>query len=312
MVFGISINPGEVIVGRDGWLFLGDDYGYHHVSYRRKRFDSSDDEIARKIERSGVEWSKWLSANGVNGFKLLMVPDKETVYPEHLPSWARGTGESPGSFLLKYAPRSIAVDATEILLRAKERLPVYFSTDTHWDSFGAWRTFNETFKEWCGHLRCLSEADVKLKLSPRRPGDLADLLHVKYALPAIPDRNVIMALKRKILIRRSDFETGRLIATTRNREIQAPTRFPLLVEAPGALNNKRLLWFTDSFGIAMSPYVAATFSQTIQMHYDSAVPDRFASIVQRFKPDYVLITVVARNFRHDVFQSLPPEASILH
>jgi hypothetical protein len=81
---------------------------------------------------------------------------------------------------------------------------------------------------------------------------------------------------------------------------------PLLVKSEQALNQKRVLWLRDSFGTAMAPFMAVTFSETLQLHYDAANPELFARLVNSFKPDYVFITVVERGARRKRFGSLPP------
>ena len=57
---------------------------------------------------------------------------------------------------------------------------------------------------------------------------------------------------------------------------------------------------------AMSPFMAATFTETLQLHYDEAHPELFARMVETFKPDYVFITVVERAARRKRFGTPPP------
>jgi hypothetical protein len=79
-----------------------------------------------------------------------------------------------------------------------------------------------------------------------------------------------------------------------------------LVKSKNALNHKRVLWLRDSFGTAMEPYMAATFSETLQIHYKWVTPEMFARLVNSYKPDYVFITVVERAARKPWFTNLPP------
>ena len=54
--------------------------------------------------------------------------------------------------------------------------------------------------------------------------------------------------------------------------------------------------------------MAATFSETVQLYWQEALkPDgRFVELVEKWKPDYVFITVVERDSRSDLFSLSPP------
>jgi hypothetical protein len=102
-----------------------------------------------------------------------------------------------------------------------------------------------------------------------------------------------------------DFETGHLMVSGGNPQIGAP-QHPLLVKAKHALNQKRVLWLCDSFGAAMAPFMAASFTEILQLHYMAANPVRLARLVNTYKPDYVVVTVVERGAREKWFENLPP------
>ena len=54
--------------------------------------------------------------------------------------------------------------------------------------------------------------------------------------------------------------------------------------------------------------MAATFSQTVQLHWDQALKPggRFIDLVEKWKPDYVFITVVERDSRSPLFTPPAP------
>jgi hypothetical protein len=58
----------------------------------------------------------------------------------------------------------------------------------------------------------------------------------------------------------------------------------------------------------MSTMMAATFSEVVQIHWIEALKPggRFAELVDKFKPDFVFITVVERDARNPVFTLFPP------
>lgn len=64
----------------------------------------------------------------------------------------------------------------------------------------------------------------------------------------------------------------------------------------------------DSFGTAFAPFMAATFTDTLQIHNHSALANDgllLKQLVNSYKPDYVFSMVVERNALSLLFQNLP-------
>ena len=306
---GISTNPDQVFIGKEDWLYLGEEYGKTITGVRRGA-TVEDERIAGAIGHATESWSRWLNLNGVRVFRVMLGPDKGTIYPEFLPDWAQPAAETSTDTLLANVKRGLYVDTRPALRTAKSQFSesLYYKTDTHWNSLGAWVAF-QAFEMDIARvepgLRLLSEKDVRvLEVNQRQGGDLAKFLRLKETLR---DNEVVIDIisDRPIETKQYDFETGRLKRSGGNPQIHTAQR-PLLVKSEQALNQKRVLWLRDSFGTAMAPFMAATFSETLQLHYDAANPELFARLVNTFKPDYVFITVVERGARRKRFGSLPP------
>lgn len=306
---GISTNPAQVFIGKEDWLYLGEQYG-ETVSRVRYGTTVEDERIAGVIGHATESWSRWLNFNGVRVFRVLLGPDKGTIYPEFLPDWAQPAAQTSTDTLLANVKQGLYVDTRPALRTAKSQFSesLYYKTDTHWNSLGAWVAF-QAFEMDIARaepgLRLLSEKDVRvLEVNQRQGGDLAKFLRLKETLR---DSEVVIDIisDRPIETKQYDFETGRLKRSGGNPQIHSAQR-PLLVKSEQALNQKRVLWLRDSFGTAMAPFMAATFSETLQLHYDAANPELFARLVNTFKPDYVFITVVERGARRKRFGSLPP------
>lgn len=132
-VFKSSPNK-KVIMGKDGWLYLSD-------FVLGKKVDVLQlESLAGKI----ADLQAILSDKGIQ-FLLVLVPDKESVYPEMAPS-------NLGSFIDKYYSSFTNllhdagvyfVDLKPLLLAAKEDLLIYSADDTHWNQYGAFLGFKE-------------------------------------------------------------------------------------------------------------------------------------------------------------------------
>ena len=306
---GISTNPNQVMIGKDNWLYLGDLYE-KTITVRRRGATAEDLESAKKIRLATDLWEQWLKRRGVLQAQIILGPDKGTIYPEFLPFWARPAAASATDTLLANVSKKLYVDTRPALRSAKSQYSeaLYYKTDTHWNSLGAWvafRAFAKEFDRKEGGLRWLSDQQVHvLAVNQRKGGDLANFLKIAEMLP---DSEVVIQIDSEYPIETEqyDFDTANLTASGGNPPI-GPPQHPLLVKSRNALNQKRVLWLRDSFGTAMAPFMAATFNETLQIHYGATDPALLARLVDTFKPDYVFITVVERGARGQWFANPPP------
>jgi hypothetical protein len=148
-LLGVSPHP-RIVLGRDGWLFLG------RESERGKLKDidlATDIAGLRPLSRQSLEaWRialesrrDWCEAKGA-AYVFLLCPNKQTVYPEHLPPHmaCRDSDRTRRRAFLDHmrAHSDLVIhDATPALLAAKAKRQVYYRTDTHWNGHGAFEGF---------------------------------------------------------------------------------------------------------------------------------------------------------------------------
>lgn len=308
--FGISTNPKQVIVGRDGWLFLGDQYDETRTVDRRPP-STADFVLGQQIGSATEAWDAYLASKGVKLFRVIIGPNKGTIYPEYLPFWAKPSSPNATDSLFAGTGKVHYVDLRWALLAAKANQPeaLYYKTDTHWNSLGAAIAF-QAFAQQVGtaapEIQWPSQKAYELiRVDPRGGGDLANFLRLQAHLS--DSEPIINASSLPLETSQSDFDTMELLNQGGNPRVDAPTK-PLLVKSVGALNKKKVLWLRDSFGVALSPLMAATFSEVVQLHWGKAIkPDgRFLQLVEEWKPDYVFFTVVERGARAPWFSAYPP------
>ncbi|MBK5966112.1 hypothetical protein CCR95_19010 [Thiocystis minor] len=309
--FGISISPKQFVIGREGWLFLGDAYA---KSITVKRISATKDNLV-KINRIAVNttsWWLWLKKNGVKLYRIQLASDKSTIYPEYLPQWAKPVADHATNKLRERVNPAIYIDNKAALLEAKSQYgkSLYYRTDSHWNSFGAWIAYldlAETIRksgflgiQWLtpNHVRFMDRRDIP-------GGDIAGFLWMKDILSDI-EVPMKIDIGRPLFVEHINFQTKKSMARTNNLILKESPK-PILVKSPNALNKARLLWLRDSFGTKISPLMAATFSEILQLHYNKATSEIFSQMVLTFKPDYIIITSVERNSLSDWFQQPPPE-----
>ncbi len=135
---GISVDPKQAIIGRDGWLYLGDMYAQTRTVDRSSPTET-DFSLGKKIGGAAKAWDAYLSGKSVKLFRVMVGPNKGTIYPEHLPIWAKPPSPNVTDALFAGTGHSQYVDLRKPLLAAKEKHsePLYYKTDTHWNSLGA-------------------------------------------------------------------------------------------------------------------------------------------------------------------------------
>ncbi|WP_150325433.1 alginate O-acetyltransferase AlgX-related protein [Enterobacter hormaechei] len=292
---GMSSDPGKVVVGHDGWLFLGDDIS-SPITTKIRGVDDKINSTINAIHNNMYEWNNFFKRCGVKEFRVIIGPDKDSVYSEKTPAWNR---QSDKKILktLTAGQNLLFVNTYDAFKIAKSKfiMPMYFHTDTHWNELGAVVAFSALVKTLDGsdlnfHAEP-TENDFYLKLS--RAGDLAAFLRINKF---IEDQVVLHKDKSidNLIIKKYDFESGKLISKSKFSQIGAPSS-PVLFISNGALNNVKVLWLRDSFGTAMSPFMVQAFKETLQVHYGKVDASTIKNLVKAFRPDYVFITGVERD-----------------
>lgn len=307
---GISTNPKQVLIGHGAWLFLGDSYEQTRTVGMRPP-TSEDVALGQKIGAASSAWDAWLATQGVKLFRIMMGPNKGSIYPETLPTWAKTVSPNATDALFAGTGGVIYLDLRKPLLLAKAQqpIPLYYKTDTHWNAWGAALAFR-AFAEQAGLaapelLWPAADSYEVLRVDPRGGGDLANFLRMQAYLSDVEP--VLRGPSPALTTTQFDFETKKVIFQGGNPVVGSPQK-PLLVSSPGALNKRRVLWLRDSFGSVMSPLMAATFSDVLQLHWSEGFssPERFIKLVNEFKPEYVFFTVVERSARSAAFAVFPP------
>jgi alginate O-acetyltransferase complex protein AlgJ len=168
----------EVVVGRDGWLFLADELRFHV---------DADREIEGRMEVV-AEIDRRLARRGI-ALVVALVPDKARVYAGKLPNGVYPAhNEGRYAFALeKLRARNVAVvDLLAPLAQARSE-DVYYLTDTHWNARGARIAAHSVADPVKAHRLDLPAASFKETIGTEveRPGDLIRLMGLEHAPPML-------------------------------------------------------------------------------------------------------------------------------
>ena len=176
--------PG-VTVGQDNWLFYNGD-GALADFFGLPAYPEAQYETWKRLLEDREEW---LGDLGIR-YLCVVAPNKMMVYPEKLPPRVReraGTTQlgALADYLARHARLSGFVDLRGELLAAKQRGPLYYRLDTHWNADGAlvgYGAIISRIRQWFPQVEPLTEKSLK-KTPETRNGDIRIMLNVN-SLPA--------------------------------------------------------------------------------------------------------------------------------
>jgi hypothetical protein len=274
-----------VMVGENGWYYwLGEDGHSLDRHYRGTRdFPQSevDNTVAELVRRK-----EWLASQGI-AYLVVAVPDKFTIYPEHLPPWvARGLAQTPYDRVAQALARDGRVrfvDLREPLRAAKAQERTYFKTDSHWNLNGAIVGYQAIMREVQKALPGKLPSIAPVKRPPYTPGvDFysGDLLQM-LGMPSRTREDDVAPL-------------GKLLADTASRcarrvdNGQFPGFEMYACDKPGL---PKLVMLRDSMAIALIPLLSENFSRAV--YASTRELDR--ALIEREKPDIVIEELVERS-----------------
>ena len=262
-----------VLAGFDEWLY----YVEGEEDFRRG--SGLEEETVRELYDAQQEAADTFAAAGID-YRILVAPDKHTVYPQYLPLSNRmGSGVSALDQMMAapgpdYTVRF--VDVRPALIAAAEKgEQQYYKTDTHWNPNGAYTAYQVLMDALMPEhptLRRLTESDIR-RTETATSGDLAGM------------------------IGQSGIRTDRLkvvrVANPASRE--DPERSDTFLTAyvnESIPDAPRMLLIHDSFGPALVPFLRESVSELYLMSNESPTFDAIGDL-SRF--DIVVMEVVERN-----------------
>lgn len=284
LAYGMSSSP-SVLLGKDGWMFFTkrdviDDY--------RGVQPLSEAAIAGGVAKF-KRMRAFMRAKGVKTV-FMLVPDKQSVYPDYLPDWATKVGPSCYEQMLAALRRTDlnVLDLRPALRVSRKWLPTFYRTDTHWNQYGAYVGYVTLMNR----IRALFPEAMSTFVSPAQirftkktiPGK--DLARILYSAEIVKDTAYVPSYTRHqldITLRKNG-----------HRQAMTPwwkgTSFESVVRNTTG-NGLRLLMLRNSFAIDMIPYLADTFDLSV---FTGKAVD-IEGLVDKYMPDVFVWLILERN-----------------
>jgi len=274
----------QVLIGRGQWLFYaGNRMVDCHLGLQLLSAKQLSD-WRQLLEKR----RQWLAQRGIK-YLFIVAPNKESIYPEHLPDWADKPGAATllDQFLAFMKTNSIVeiLDLRPALLEAKASRRAYLITDTHWNYFGAFAAYREivrTLSKQLPEMEPPMALDAfELRYSQRPGGDLARMIAQEHSMP---EEEFVSLVPRPPLLP-LEVKTDPAILPKQ----WAPGEAPHSTEQP-AKRYKAVL-FHDSFAEFLMPFLGYQFKRVVfiwQRPWDLAV-------IEKEKPDVVIDEILERS-----------------
>lgn len=280
-----ALSRAPVIQGRDGWLYFSGDRTLEDFQGRLPFTAAELTEWTRALE----DKQRRLAERGIP-WLFVIVPNKQTVYPEYLPDWlAAARGASRAEQLVDHLSRHATLPVLDLapgLLQYKESGLLYRRHDTHWNARGA---------DAARHL--LSDALARIA-----PGvALADPGPASWRERVVHGGDLARMLGRTDLqevVPRPRAGPARCRSRIIKGDARAPGAGSVIIDTC-AHDGPVALVFRDSFLIALRPLLTPLFQRTVYVweRPDACLLER---LVREHRPDVVIEQTTER------FLVLPP------
>ena len=279
--FDVQKGHQSVLVGRDGWLYFNENQMVEH--YRGTLLFTPDQ--LQDWKTLLEHYRDWLAQRGIK-FLFVVVPDKQSIYPEYLPSWMNKVSpETKLDQFFSYMKTHSTVDVLDLrqtLLAGRSMGPMYLKTDSHWNFLGAFLAYQRLANELAAqHLPAAEPMPLdafERTNVPAPPGDLTAMAGTDS-----PESNAILLNPKAFL---------------------PPLDSIVRLNYPGALFATRNLCargnafiYGDSFVNCWIPFLGYNFGQVYYFNNHS-LTSKFmdAGLFEQERPAVLIIEVIERSF----------------
>ena len=273
-----------LIANQDGWLAYTGEKSLDD-------FQNADQFTSGELENIRARLNNLCSKLTESGIKLIIVvpPNKNTIYPEYMPfEITQMNKESRLDQVMTIwsdTDNCKMVDLRNILFEAKKNNKVYYSTDTHWNQFGAFLAYQELAKIMkidFPAIKVRSLSDFQLGLSIFS----GDLRGGNFGHFDLSEETVNLQFKFK--------------PNYSSRYFTSPEGVNMIITHSSENTLPKAIFYRDSFFTAVYPYISEDFSEAYYF-WSQNIDFEWVNLK---KPDY-LILEVAERYLGDVFFNIP-------
>ncbi len=218
----------------------------------------------------------------------MIMPNKEQVYPEYMPSYSVKTTEKREDVFAKYMMENTDVDFVypiDELKAGKKYYEMYFPYDTHWTQAGAFVGLMALYEKMGIETTNINDLEVlPTKFTQKGLIDTGSLDADMY----VNDTDYVIFYKPEYTVNWFEGEKSFILPSNVYR---STSNNP---------NNEKVLMIGDSFRLAMIPYLSQDYSTLCVAHRNA-----LDEVKDDFKDADVLIIGSVERFDKYMFEVMP-------
>jgi hypothetical protein len=258
----------QVIKGKNGWLYLGNNYNNSlNNAFGNDAFTAQEN---KTIINNLKNIKTYLDTKDIP-FYFIIAPDKNQIYPEYLP-FQLDKKETKATKLIKQIKDQTTINCFSLhnsLMANKQNSELYYKTDSHWNSYGAYVGYTEIMKEINRNntFKIESIDDYIITKMANFNGDLSRML--------LSDKKVDqITFKRK-----------------KELDIEVINYSVPIKHYKNSKGKGKLMIYKDSFTNALTPFLNNTFNEVMYVR-DINLNTK---LIESFKPDMIILEKIERN-----------------
>ncbi|MBR9845052.1 MAG: hypothetical protein GYB35_02575 [Algicola sp.] len=257
--------PDRVLIGEEGWYFLGN----HHENLFDDSFGNaplSQLEL-EKIKNNIKAINENLASKGIE-FHIVVPPNKHRVYAENLPYRMHQKPtrlEQINAFIKKEIDFEI-LDLKDTLSEHKSSEILYYKTNTHWNDIAAYIGYHKTLNTIDLDVPKDHISNYNREYGPIKRGDITEMINIKS------DENIVYLSKK------NPSDIMQLKSENHHLHFRNPN------------GTKKLIMYRDSFSNAWMRFFNSSFGETIYLRGYNIQPN----MITNEKPDVVIFEIVER------------------
>ncbi len=271
--------PESVVLGEEGWFFLGNKYGnIINENIGLETFSKKDlDKIGANIQNS----KEYLEQYGIK-YYVCVAPNKHAVYNSFLPSYLRNRSTTKLEQLKHYLEtKEFELIDLKDYFHQYDSLRLFHKTNTHWNDIGAFlgykRLLSSIQKDFDG-LKSFELDDFHIDTLIKQREDLTNMIKID-----IEEEHIVLKPKERF----QSIELEKQL-TVPDNYFRHPDNYEYRYKGIG---NLKVLVFRDSFSTGMIQFLKEYFGEIIFVwHHDFN-----KEIIEAEKPDIVIHEFIERD-----------------
>ena len=261
--------PNKVLIGNDGWYFLGNTHrNLLEDSFGNYPFSKSE---LQNIKQTIKTIRDTLASKGI-AFHIVVPPNKHRVYSEKLPFRLnqKPTRLEQLNTYLKQEINFEILDLRDTLVANKDKGLLYYKTNTHWNDLGAYIGYRKTLDRLNLDVPIDSISNYGREYKPIERGDITEMINLKFK------------------------EKAQFFNSVSSTEVEVLSKDRNNLHFKNPIRPKKMIMYTDSFSNFWIKHFNQSFGETV---YKRGYNLNFKYLFNQ-KPDVVVIEIIERNLSH--------------